>query len=78
MTATEIARRLPITRQAVAKHLGVLEGAGLVERQRAGREMRYLVEPRALKPAGAWIDHVTRQWEDRLARLKTYLEREGL
>ncbi len=67
---------LPITRQAVAKHLATLGEAGLVTRARApGREVRYALRPGALRPAATWIDQAERAWENRLERLKAVVER---
>jgi DNA-binding transcriptional ArsR family regulator len=54
-TATELAASLPISRQAVAKHLGVLASAGLVSSERAGRETRYRPTTAPLDKASAWI-----------------------
>jgi DNA-binding transcriptional ArsR family regulator len=73
-TATELAGRLPLTRQAVVKHLGVLEDARLVAKRREGREVRYGVEAEQLAAAAAWINTVTARWQSRLARLKRHLE----
>jgi DNA-binding transcriptional ArsR family regulator len=56
------------------KHLGVLEGARLVTKERAGREVRYLIEGERLDAAARWIATVTARWETRLARLKRHLE----
>ena len=69
-TATELAAALPITRQAVAKHLGVLAGAGLVQARRAGRETRYAPTPEPLGDAIAWMADLGAQWDARLARLQ--------
>jgi DNA-binding transcriptional ArsR family regulator len=69
-TATELAAALPVTRQAVAKHLGVLAGAGLVQSRRAGREMRYTPTPEPLGDAIEWMTDLGAQWDARLARLK--------
>ena len=68
-TATELAGGLPISRQAVVKHLGALTDAGLLARERAGREVRYRVTPEPLSDAVSWIAHVGGQWDDRLAAL---------
>jgi DNA-binding transcriptional ArsR family regulator len=67
---------LPITRQAVAKHLAALTGAGLVEREQPnhGREVRYRLRPGALDPATAWIQEADQAWVGRLERLKKSLE----
>jgi DNA-binding transcriptional ArsR family regulator len=68
-TATELASDLPISRQAVIKHLNALADAGLVSRQRAGREVRYSVTPSPLSGAVSWIATVGAQWDERLAAL---------
>lgn len=68
-TATELASALPITRQAVAKHLGSLSEAGLLARERAGRDVRYHVTPAPLSSAVSWMAEVGGQWDQRLARL---------
>jgi DNA-binding transcriptional ArsR family regulator len=73
-TATELAGGLPISRQAVVKHLSALADAGLVERQRAGREVRYSVTPAPLSDAVSWIAEVGGQWDDRLAVLARTLQ----
>jgi DNA-binding transcriptional ArsR family regulator len=66
---------LPITRQAVAKHLSTLDHAGLVERApAAGREVRYRLRAGALTPASAWMARAESAWDDRLARLKDAVE----
>jgi DNA-binding transcriptional ArsR family regulator len=69
-TATELAAVLPVTRQAVAKHLGVLAGAGLVAPRRTGRETRYVPTPEPLGDAIAWMADLGAQWDARLARLQ--------
>ncbi len=67
---------LPITRQAVAKHLATLDHAGLVERApAAGREVYYRLRNGALQSAGAWLAQAEAGWEGRLARLKDAVER---
>jgi DNA-binding transcriptional ArsR family regulator len=67
--------RLPMTRQAVAKHLAALGEAGLVERSPGkGREVRYALRPGALDDAAAWIGDAERAWDRRLARLKRAVE----
>jgi DNA-binding transcriptional ArsR family regulator len=68
-TATELAAELPISRQAVSKHLASLSEAGLLERERAGRDVRYRVTPQPLTEAVSWMAEVGGQWDDRLARL---------
>ena len=68
-TATELAGELPISRQAVFKHLAALCDAGLLARQRAGREVRYSVTPAPLTEAVSWMAQVGEQWDERLAAL---------
>lgn len=68
-TATELAGELPITRQAVAKHLTALSQAGLLQRERCGRDVRYHVTPAPLSDAVSWMAGVGGQWDERLARL---------
>ena len=67
---------LPITRQAVAKHLSALTGAGLVEREPAHRGARSTTacSPGALEPAATWIRDADAAWAGRLDRLKTSVE----
>jgi ArsR family transcriptional regulator, cadmium/lead-responsive transcriptional repressor len=72
-TATELARQLPISRQAVAKHLAQLASAGLVASRREGRETRYTVTPEPLEDAVAWIVQAGGEWDERLARLGSYV-----
>jgi DNA-binding transcriptional ArsR family regulator len=69
VTATELASRLPITRQAVVKHLASLCEAGLLERSRAGREVRYQLTPAPLSDAVSWMAAVGAHWDERLAEL---------
>ena len=72
-TATELALELPITRQAVVKHLGALADAGLLGRERSGREVRYTVTPAPLSDAVSWIADVGGQWDERMGRLRRQL-----
>jgi predicted ArsR family transcriptional regulator len=67
---------LPITRQAIAKHIVTLDHAGLIERTPgAGREVRYRLREGALEPATAWLRETDAAWAERLARLKGTVER---
>jgi len=75
-TATELAAELPVTRQAVAKHLAALESAGLVSVTRQGRESRYRLTPGPLGQAMGWLAEVGTAWDERLEGLRAYLERE--
>jgi DNA-binding transcriptional ArsR family regulator len=74
-TATAVAEELAITRQAVAKHLATLRDAGLVDAQRAGREVRYRLRPAPLRLAARWLDTAAGVWDDRLSALKDAAER---
>jgi DNA-binding transcriptional ArsR family regulator len=76
-TPTELAADLPVTRQAVAKHLAALRSAGLVEASRAGREMRYALTPAPLASAVEWIEDVGAAWDERLAALKRLVEHDA-
>jgi DNA-binding transcriptional ArsR family regulator len=70
---TELAAQLPVTRQAVSKHLAALSDAGLVEARRTGRETRYRLTPEPLVDAVSWIERVGSQWDERLTRLREHL-----
>jgi DNA-binding transcriptional ArsR family regulator len=72
-TATELAAELPVTRQAVAKHLAALNEAGLVESRREGRETRYELTPAPLGAAMDWMVSVGADWDARLAALRKHL-----
>jgi DNA-binding transcriptional ArsR family regulator len=74
-TATGLAASLPISRQAVAKHLHLLGQAGLVSAHRSGREALFELDPRPLADAAAWIGAVGAEWDGRLGRLRGLLER---
>lgn len=73
-TATTLSRQLPVTRQAVAKHLGVLDRVGLVRATPAGREKRYRVEDAQLARAVAQLSSVGSAWDARLQRIKRIAE----
>ncbi|HKO27448.1 MAG TPA: metalloregulator ArsR/SmtB family transcription factor [Solirubrobacteraceae bacterium] len=72
-TATQLAAELPITRQAVVKHLSALTEAGLLDRTREGREVRYQFTPGPLSDAVDWMTAVGAEWDDRLAVLRRQL-----
>jgi DNA-binding transcriptional ArsR family regulator len=76
-TATGIAGRFPVTRQALVKHLGALEHAGMVAKERHGREVQYRLESAPLGEASAWLTTLSARWEQRLLRLKRYVEEES-
>ncbi len=73
-TTTILAEGLPVTRQAVAKHLLVLNRVGLVAGERQGREVRYAIRPERLDQASEAMARVAAQWDRRLARIKQIAE----
>ena len=73
-TATVVSGELPVTRQAVAKHLAVLGRAGLIEGRREGREVRYAVRPQRLDAAARSVASVAAQWDARLVAIKRIAE----
>ena len=76
-TATELASELPISRQAVAKHLTALADAGLVQTERHGREVHYRLTPEPLGDAVSWIEDLDSAWARRLEALRTHLAGSG-
>ena len=73
-TATLLAAGLPISRQAVLKHLVVLDRAGLVAHERTGREVRYQARPAGVQAMARWLDALAADWDGRLAALKRKAE----
>jgi ArsR family transcriptional regulator, cadmium/lead-responsive transcriptional repressor len=73
-STTTLAEGLPVTRQAVAKHLSVLNRVGLVAGRRRGREVRYSVRPERLDDAAEALAGVAARWDRRLARIKRLAE----
>jgi DNA-binding transcriptional ArsR family regulator len=73
-TATAMAGELPVTRQAVAKHLAVLDRAGLVQARRQGREVRYAIQPQRLVAATRSMAQVAAEWDARLSAIKRIAE----
>jgi predicted transcriptional regulator len=76
-TATTLSARLPVTRQAVAKHLGVLDGVGLVHSTPAGRERRYEVDQGQMSRAVAQFAAVSAAWDARLQRIAERIHRQA-
>lgn len=74
-SATTLSGSLPVTRQAVAKHLSVLDRVGLVHVTPAGRERRYVVDQAQLARAVAQLSAVSATWDARLQRIKRIAER---
>ncbi len=73
---TTLTHDFALTRQAVSKHLRVLEGAGVVESVRSGRESLYTLRRQPIDAARLYLEDVARQWEDALGRLKTFVEQD--
>lgn len=73
-TATMLAEDVPVSRQAVVKHLGVLDEAELVRARRQGREVRYTVEPGRIAASARWMSRVAADWESRLSAIKRIAE----
>jgi predicted transcriptional regulator len=73
-SATTLSQRLPVTRQAVAKHLGILDRVGLVHAAPSGRERRYEVDEAQLARAVAQLSSVGAAWDARLQRIKRIAE----
>ena len=76
-TATTLAQRLPISRQAVVKHLAVLSRADLVTRERDGREVRYAAKPDGLAATARWMAGLAAEWDARLGEIKRIAELGG-
>lgn len=72
---SRLAEDSALTRQAITKHLRVLEGAGVVRSVRAGRESLFALQPEPLREARSYLDQVAGQWEDALGRLKSFVEK---
>ena len=74
MSISRLTAGLGITRQAVTKHLHVLAGAGLVRSSRRGKESLWRLERRRLEEARRSLELISRQWDESLAKLKTFVE----
>jgi DNA-binding transcriptional ArsR family regulator len=74
LSITHLAEGVPVTRQAVTKHLHVLEHAGLIAGARHGRERLWELQPGALAEARQALDSIGAQWENALGRLKEFVE----
>jgi DNA-binding transcriptional ArsR family regulator len=72
---SRLAKGSALTRQAVTKHLRVLEGAGVVRSVRAGRESLFAFRPEPLRELRSYLERVSDQWDDALARLKSFVEK---
>ena len=61
-SASTMAQELPISRQAIAKHMGILEAAGLVSQKKASKQILYCVEPQQLAATGRWLQRTANRW----------------
>jgi DNA-binding transcriptional ArsR family regulator len=74
MSIARLTRGSRVTRQAISKHLRVLEGAGLVRSRRRGRERIWQLDHRRLQEARRYLTQISQQWNDALGRLRTFVE----
>ena len=74
LTATQLAERIPVTRQAIAKHFAALEEAGLATATRVGRESRYELRTEPFAEAEAWMRAIGASWDRRLQAFKRFVE----
>lgn len=74
VSASALANELPVSRQAIVKHLAVLEKAELVASERSGRENCFSVRSGALDATATWMASLASQWDQRLAMLKKIAE----
>jgi len=74
LTATALSQGAKVTRQAIVKHLRVLEGAGLVKHEKRGREVLYALESERLEDARAFLDGVSASWDRAIERLRRMVE----
>jgi DNA-binding transcriptional ArsR family regulator len=73
-SATALSEGAQVSRQAIVKHLQVLEGAGLVTHEKQGREVLYALEPRRLRDAQAFLEGVSAGWDRAIERLRRLVE----
>jgi DNA-binding transcriptional ArsR family regulator len=71
---TQLTERSALTRQAITKHLRVLEGAGIVHSLRSGRQSLFELDPEPIREANEFLEVVSEQWDRALARLKRFVE----
>ena len=74
LSATVLADGAKVTRQAIVKHLQVLERAGLVTHARRGRDVLYALETRGFEDARSFIDRISVLWDRRIGRLRALVE----
>ncbi len=75
--AGEIARRFPVSRPAISKHLRLLRRAGLVQEHRRGRHRFYQLDPAPLREVDRWLQHYRVFWKTKLRALQSFVEDEG-
>lgn len=75
LSATALSERARVTRQAITKHLQVLEGAGLVAHERHGREVLYALDTRRLDEAKVFLDGISAGWDRAIERLRRVVEK---
>ena len=75
LSITRLSSKSAVSRQAITKHLGVLSEAGLVRSSRRGRERIWVLEPKRIDDAHRYLERVSRQWDDALGRLESFVER---
>ncbi|MFT3839026.1 MAG: metalloregulator ArsR/SmtB family transcription factor [Myxococcaceae bacterium] len=74
VSATSLSDGAKVSRQAIVKHLRVLEGAGLVTTEKRGREVLYLLQPKQLDEAHAFLDAISKSWDRAIDRLRAMVE----
>lgn len=74
LSLSEITGHFSVSRQAVSKHLAILHEAGIVSRERCGRDRHSRLRPDGLDPLRAWFSHYSEFWDDRLLALKQQVE----
>lgn len=73
-SASQLASELPVSRQAIAKHLSLLDSVGLVDRSDQGREVMYTARVAPLGEVASWLETVGSDWDTRLEKLKRSFE----
>lgn len=74
LSITQLTEGATVSRQAITRHLQVLQAAGLVRDERQGRERRFRIEPKPLQDAREALAVIAQQWDDALGRLKAFVE----
>jgi len=77
MSITALTAGAHVTRQAITKHLRVMERSGLARHARHGRESVWQLDQRPLREAGRYLDMISRQWDDALLRLRAFVEKDA-